>query len=123
MTTVTCQYTGIEFEASSSRTKNHPKVAKFLDEASKEIKSRPTAYAEAKRILNEARGNFDDIDSLMDAVKAAYADWCNGTPSKHILTYKERRDIGNAQMRAFDRSRNDSRDRNINDLDEYAQFQ
>lgn len=104
MTTITCQYTGIEFEG---RGKNHPKVSKFLDEASKEIKTRPTAYAEAKRLLSEARGNFKDIDSLMIAVKAAYADWRAGTPSKHVLTYKERRDIGNAQMRAFDRSRND----------------
>jgi hypothetical protein len=33
MVKVICQYTGIEFEAKSARTKNHPEVAQWLAEA------------------------------------------------------------------------------------------
>ena len=32
---ITCQYTGIEFEAASSRAKNHPAIAALLTEANK----------------------------------------------------------------------------------------
>jgi len=35
MTTIKCQYTGIEFETQSARAKNHPKVAGWLADASK----------------------------------------------------------------------------------------
>lgn len=77
MTTITCQYTGIVFEASSSRTKNHPKVAKFLDEASKD-RFHVGAYAKAKELVAAAKGQTDNIDELMAAVNDAFAAWCNG---------------------------------------------
>jgi len=35
MITVKCQYTGIEFEARSKRSKNHPVVSALLSEANK----------------------------------------------------------------------------------------
>jgi len=119
MTTITCQYTNFMFEAASSRSKNHPLVAKFLVEASKELNVRPMAYRKAKELLAEAIGQFEDIEELMSAVNAAYADWRTGAPQRKVLSYKERRDMGNAQMRAFDRSRHGDRDREINDLDDF----
>lgn len=75
--TVTCQYTGIEFEASSKRSKNHPAVAKFLDEASKD-RFHVGAYAKAKSLLTEAKGQSDSIDEIMVAVNEAFNAWCNG---------------------------------------------
>jgi hypothetical protein len=90
MITIKCQYTGIEFEAESKRTKNHPAVTAFLNDANEDGKRGVGAYAEAKRLLSEAVGNFGDIDSLMAAVSAAYADWKSGARGKSVMSYKER---------------------------------
>ena len=35
MVTVTCQYTGIEFQAKTARSKNHPTIARLLEDANK----------------------------------------------------------------------------------------
>ena len=96
--TVTCQYTGIEFEAESKRTKNHPAVSAFLNEAAKDIKI--GAYAQAKQLVSEARGQFEDIDSLMSFVKTAYAEWRSGAASPTVLTWKERIAISNRMSAA-----------------------
>lgn len=77
MTTITCQYTGISFEAASTRTKNHPKVTKFLDESSKD-RFHVGAYAKAKELLVTAKGQTENIDELMVAVQDAFNAWCNG---------------------------------------------
>lgn len=90
MFTIKCQYTGIEFEAESKRTKNHPAVTRFLNEANDDGKRSVGAYAEAKRLLTEAAGNFEDIDSLMTAVTAAYEDWKSGARGRTVMSYKER---------------------------------
>lgn len=74
---VKCQYTGIEFEASSKRSKNHPLVAKFIDEASKD-RFHVGAYAKAKSLLAEAKGQSDDINEIMTAVRNAFDAWCSG---------------------------------------------
>jgi len=74
MTTITCQYTGIVFEG---RGKNHPKVSKFLDEASKD-RFHVGAYAKAKELLIAAKGQTENIDELMFAVNEAFTAWCNG---------------------------------------------
>lgn len=90
MITIKCQYTGIEFEAESKRSKNHPQVMAFLNAANEDGKRAIGAYPKAKELLAEAAGNFDSIDDLMSAVKAAYADWQTGAPSKSVMSYKER---------------------------------
>ncbi len=90
MFTIKCQYTGIEFEAESKRTKNHPAVTRFLNEANEDGKRAVGAYAEAKRLLTDAAGNFDNIDELMTAVTAAYADWKAGARGRTVMSYKER---------------------------------
>jgi hypothetical protein len=52
MTKVTCQHSGIEFEASSTRTKQHPLIATLKAEANK-------------------RGNYREVNEALDAVKKA----------------------------------------------------
>ena len=83
--TVTCQYTGIEFEASSKRSKNHPLVAALLNEASKD-RFHIGAYAKAKELLAEVKGQSSDISDIMTVVNKAYAAWLNGeaTPKLRI---------------------------------------
>ena len=90
MFTIKCQYTGIEFEAESKRTKNHPAVTRFLNEANEDGKRAVGAYAEAKRLLTEAAGNFDNIDELMEAVAATYEAWKSGAKGYTVITHKQR---------------------------------
>lgn len=87
-TTVTCQYTGIEFEAASKRTKNHPLVATFLAEASSD-KHHIGAYAKAKELLAEAKGQSDDINEIVTAVTAAYRGWLNGDAEQRVRIVKK----------------------------------
>lgn len=90
MITVKCQHTGFEFEAESKRSKNHPAVAAFLNTANDDGKRHVGAYAEAKRILTEAAGNFDNIDELMAAASAAYEEWKATARHHSVMTYKDR---------------------------------
>ncbi len=90
MITVKCQYTGIEFEAESKRTKNHPVVARFLNEANDDGKRSVGAYAEAKRLLADAAGNFENINDLMTYVTAAYESWKSGAKGYTVITHKQR---------------------------------
>lgn len=90
MITIKCQYTGIEFEAESKRMKNHPAVTRFLNEANEDGKRAVGAYAQAKQLLADAAGNFDDIDSLMAFVVAAYENWKSGAKGYTVVTHKQR---------------------------------
>lgn len=109
MTTITCQYTGIQFEATSSRSKNHPLVAKFLDEASKD-RFHVGAYAKAKELLAAANGQSDDINEIMSAVRAAFDAWCNGEAKATVRIVRQWKDTRRNAYNA---------DREINDLDDY----
>lgn len=107
MPTITCQYTGIQFEAASSRSKNHPLVAKFIDEASKD-RFHVGAYAKAKELLAAAKGQSEDINEIMAAVQDAFTAWCNGEAKATVRIVKQwkpgvRRDL----------------DREFNDVDEF----
>ena len=93
MITVICQYTGIEFEAKTKATKNHPQVSAWLNEVAKDG-FKVGAYAKAKELLTEANGQFNDIGECMEAVKAAYAEWYSGAKSVKVLSWKERVAIG-----------------------------
>lgn len=104
MVTVTCQHTGFEFEAASRRSKNHPQVAAFLNEASGNRFQRG-AYAKAKSLLSEARGQFDNIDELMQAVQAAYAEWCDsGDANISVKSFKQRNAEARNQINAWFRN-------------------
>lgn len=107
MFTIKCQYTGIEFEAESKRTKNHPMVTSFLNEANDDGKRSVGAYAEAKRLLTDASGKFEDIDELMAFVTAAYAAWKEGARGYTVITHKERME---AQRKADEAWRNRNRE-------------
>ena len=50
---ITCQYTGIQFEAKSARNKNHPEFVKLLAEANKE-----SVYGQ---FLDAVKANRDNI--------------------------------------------------------------
>jgi len=65
--TVKCQYTGIEFEAKSKRSKNHPQVAALLAEANKN-----RTYSAVKDALTEGQElGFETIDEYIEFARAA----------------------------------------------------
>ena len=77
MVTVKCQYTGIEFEAATKRTKNHPLVSAFLNEANAD-KHTNGAYRKALEILEELSGQYESIEPLMAEAKSRYTEWKDG---------------------------------------------
>lgn len=69
MVTVTCQYTGIQFEAKSARTKNHPLVSQLLADAHKH-----GTYGVAVEMLAVAKeAGMSDIHEI---VAFAFANMC-----------------------------------------------
>lgn len=106
--TMTCQYTGIEFEAASKRSKNHPQVSVFLDEAAKD-RFHVGAYSKAKELLTEAKGQSSDIDEIITAVRHAFAAWCDGEARPTVRIVRKSKPFT---------PRYDA-DREINDLDDY----
>lgn len=65
MVTIVCQYTRVEFEANSKRSKNHPAVSALLNEAAKN-KYNPNAYRTAVDALAEAKANgMTDISEII----------------------------------------------------------
>ena len=77
MVTVKCQYTGIEFEAATKRTKNHPLVSAFLNEANSD-KHTNGAYRMAQQIMAELSGQYESIEPLMAEANSRYAAWKSG---------------------------------------------
>lgn len=76
MITVTCQYTGIEFEARSKRSKNHPLVSQFLNDANKDGRRYRGAYDAAKGIFADIRNQgITDINEVMSLAADAYHSW------------------------------------------------
>lgn len=64
---IACQYTGIEFEATSKRQKNHPRVSALLNDAAK---AGGAAYNTAKDRLAEARAaGLTDINEVISFVR------------------------------------------------------
>ena len=90
MITITCQYTGFKFQAESKRSKNHPMVSVFLNDASSN-KYQHGAYAQAKSILEAANGQFDTVEELIEYANEAYQAWCDsGVNSITVLSHKEK---------------------------------
>lgn len=65
MVTITCQHTGVVFEADSRRQKNHPLVSKFLNACAND-KSNPGAYNMALAAFRQAKADgMTDISEIM----------------------------------------------------------
>lgn len=74
MVTITCQYTGIAFEADSRRQKNHPKVSRFLNSCAND-RSNPAAYNMAQTALRQAKADgMSDIDEVIAFAEAFVRD-------------------------------------------------
>lgn len=87
---IKCQHTGFEFEAQTARSKNHPMVSEFLNEAAKDNGCYRGASHTAKQLVSEATG-YDSIDELMADVRSAYVAWQEtGESRKVVKTYAER---------------------------------
>ena len=67
MTTITCQYSGLEFEAKSSRAKNHPALADLLSRA-----HRDGNYSQMVETLQAVRkaGGYTTIEEFVALVNA-----------------------------------------------------
>ena len=85
---VVCQYTGVQFDASSKRTRNHPEVSAFLNAAAADKKV--GAYGAAKEILAAAAANGGGIEEIMHSANAAFAEWRTGASGRQIISYSER---------------------------------
>ena len=88
MITVKCQHTGFEFEAASKRSKNHPKVAEFLNEANREGKHYRGSGRIAKQLVREASG-YENIDELMTDVRNSYEAWKETGDAKKVFKSKK----------------------------------
>lgn len=75
---VICDKTGIQFETDSKRVKNHPRISAFLNDANKDGRHYIGTYGKASGLLAEAKGHFDNIDELLNAVNEAYEAWKSG---------------------------------------------
>lgn len=86
---IKCQHTGFEFEAQTARSKNHPMVADFLNDASKDNKYYRGASHVAKAMVSEATG-YDTIEELIADVRTAYAAWQEtGESHKVVKTHAQ----------------------------------
>jgi len=104
MVKVICQHTGIEFEARSKRSKNHPRISALLSEANKN-----RAYNAVKDALAEGRElGFETIEQFEEFARAAmrasrqeYVERMNEIrdEQKAKREAKRRRDIVNAKLR------------------------
>lgn len=105
--TVTCQHTGFGFEAESKRSKNHPAVAKLLDEAAKN-KHQRGANRQVKAMLAEARqsGEYETAEELVADVTAAYREWCQSPEAQvTVKSSRQRQAAGRAAIREMERMR------------------
>ena len=74
MVTITCDKTGIQFEAASKRQKNHPKVSNLLNWAA--TKGKPGAYGVALNLLSECRTEgMTDISAILKRVEDGVAEF------------------------------------------------
>lgn len=103
MITVKCQHTGFEFEAESKRSKNHPLVAEFLSEASKDNKFYRGVSRIAKQLVQEADG-YESVEELMADVRQVYGEWKETGEAKKVRkSHKEMVLAGKKRIAAWER--------------------
>lgn len=61
-----CNITGIEFEATSGRQKNHPEVSQLMNDLNKYEFER---YSIVRKALIEKKGTFKSIDEVIEFAK------------------------------------------------------
>lgn len=91
--TVTCQYTGIEFEAASKRSKNHPQVSEFINAANRDGKHYHGAYGAARDIITSTGATT--IEEVMEIANRQYEEWKESAKAKVNQKYaveKERKE-------------------------------
>jgi len=62
-----CNITGIEFEATSGRQKNHPEVSQLMNDLNKYEFER---YRLVKDALTAKKGTFKNIDEVLEFAKS-----------------------------------------------------
>lgn len=93
MVQITCQYTGITFDAASKRQKNHPRVSAILNDAAK-----GGTYGTACERLNEAReAGMLDINEVIAYVKSGVNAAAQERTNREFAARQEKR----ATQRAF----------------------
>lgn len=65
-----CNITGIEFEATNGRQKNHPEVSQLMNDLNKYEFER---YRIVKDALTERKGTFTNIDEVLEFAKSVKA--------------------------------------------------
>ena len=65
-----CNITGIEFEATSGRQKNHPEVSQLMNDLNKYDFEN---YRAIKDALIAKKGNFKNIDDVLEFAKSVKA--------------------------------------------------
>lgn len=98
MITIKCQHSGLEFEANSKRTKQHPDVAAFKNEAA----SKRGDYNAALKALDEAAqtGNYKTIEEYMHLVNDIYT---GANKAKHEAEKKRLEAEAKARQELADR--------------------
>ena len=101
MITITCQYTGVTFEADSRRQKNHPRVSKFLNACAND-KGNLNAYHMAKGAFRMAKeAGLTDIDEIM-----AFAErYLSESWTTQLQRALDRKNAQDAVDRAFEEKR------------------
>lgn len=72
MVTVTCQYSGVEFEAKSKRSKNHPRVANLLENA-----NRKGVYNDVVAAMVQAKRQGITGEAVIEAGEVAFDNGMN----------------------------------------------
>lgn len=80
MVTIICQHSGLEFEAETKRTKQHPRIATFKAKA-----DRDGTYRDANNALTEAnkRGGYTTIDEYMAFVNTIMLEYRDKERIRH----------------------------------------
>ena len=97
MTTITCQYTGIQFEAESRRTKNHPMVSALLTEAAKD-RYNPGAYRQAIAAFEVARqSGMTDINEVITLARDMMANGAQAARQQRESIVRQQREADEAR--------------------------
>jgi hypothetical protein len=85
--TVTCQYSGIQFEASSKRSKNHPRVAELLADANKK-----GVYGDVVTAMAQAKRDGITGEAIIEIGKVAFENGLNAAAEFNARWRAEKRE-------------------------------
>lgn len=99
MATVKCDKTGIEFEASSKRQKNHPLISALLNEASKDRYNTGT-YRIAMEACEQVKANgVEDINEAIAYIRERMSGNTNAKLSQRAAEKRERKERNEERAR------------------------